>query len=48
MAPVWAQANAAVAATKNTVAENEKAVLAANLEPIALRNQPDTFKISSR
>jgi len=48
MAPLWAQANAAVAATKNTATKNKKAVRAANPELIALRNQRDTFKISSR
>lgn len=43
MAPLWAQASAAVAATKN-----KTAAPAASREPVTLRNQRDTFKIPSR
>jgi hypothetical protein len=42
MAPLWAQAHAAVPITTD-----KRTALAANLKPIALPNQRDTFKISS-
>jgi len=43
MAPLWAHAKAAAPIKKDKIA-----ALAANPEPIALPNQRDTFKISSR
>jgi hypothetical protein len=43
MAPLWAHANAATPITKNKRAEP-----AAKDVPIALRNQRDIFKMSSR